>query len=554
MKNAVFVVLLMAEFVARAAAQPPGTTFTYQGRLSTSGVPANGTYDLRFSLWDAESGGNFLGNAITNASMSVAGGIFVATVDFGNFFDGSSRWVEIGARTNGSVAFVTLSPRQPLTPSPYAIYAGAVNAAGIAGTIAPANIGNGTITSNMLAPGAAAANLAANGQAVVPGGGILLSSDPNATNLTGAGYMRVGGVLDLSWQQRSSDAARVNHTAVWTGSKMIVWGGFGPVGGGSGNLNSGASYEPASNIWSPVSTSKAPSARSGHTAVWTGSKMIVWGGAATSVLGDGNIYDPVNDSWSLVAASNAPAARVGHTAVWTGSEMIIWGGNGADSAVFNDGARYNPTTDTWSVVGTNNAPPPRMYHKAVWTGAEMIVWGGSDNNGVFLSSGGRYSPGNDSWTSVTTNNAPAGRQGHTAIWAGSRMIVWGGETGGWPTPDIFVNDGGNYDPATDAWIPVGATGAPAPRSRHTANWTGKEMIIWGGIATNTWLTSGARYDPISNTWLALTTSGAPAGREDHTAVWTGSEMVVFGGSSATPAFGDTYAYASVRTMYLYLKP
>ena len=69
---------------------------------------------------------------------------------------------------------------------------------------------------------------------------------------------------------------RTYHTAIWTGSQMIVWGGF--VGGG--DTNTGGKYNPNANSWTPTSTSNSPSARAGHTAVWTGTEMIVWGGGS----------------------------------------------------------------------------------------------------------------------------------------------------------------------------------------------------------------------------------------------------------------------------------
>src|SRR5438552_5208528 len=76
--------------------------------------------------------------------------------------------------------------------------------------------------------------------------------------------------------------------------------------------------------------------------------------------------------WHPIAEQGAPDARYFHTAVWTGSEMIIWGGSG----LRDDGARYNPSPDTWTPVSDNGAPLPRSNHVAVWTGSEMLVWGG----------------------------------------------------------------------------------------------------------------------------------------------------------------------------------
>jgi hypothetical protein len=128
-----------------------------------------------------------------------------------------------------------------------------------------------------------------------------------------------------------------------------------------------------------------------------------------------------DDTWATT--TNAPSARYGHTAVWTGSEMIVWGGY--DGSYSNTGGRYNPSTDAWATTSTTNAPSARYSHTAMWTGIEMIVWGGAGNTG-YVNSGGRYNPGTDSWTATSTTNAPSGREGHTAVWAGSEMIVWGG--------------------------------------------------------------------------------------------------------------------------------
>ena len=115
---------LLVLFAGSIAAAPSGTAFTYQGRLTVGANVANGNYDLNFSLYDALSSGNQVGSSLTNTA-AVSNGLFTVTLDFGaNAFNGDGRWLEIGVRTNGSGAFTTLSPRQKLTPTPYAITAG----------------------------------------------------------------------------------------------------------------------------------------------------------------------------------------------------------------------------------------------------------------------------------------------------------------------------------------------------------------------------------------------------------------------------------------------
>ncbi|MGJ8505905.1 Kelch repeat-containing protein, partial [Glaesserella parasuis] len=88
------------------------------------------------------------------------------------------------------------------------------------------------------------------------------------------------------------------------------------------------------------------------------------------------------DGWRPVAEKNAPVARSGHAAVWTGERMIVWGGEGDNDALFADGGLYDPIKDTWETLPLANAPSERSFHSAVWTGKKMIVWGGLDSFGT----------------------------------------------------------------------------------------------------------------------------------------------------------------------------
>ena len=213
---------------------------------------------------------------------------------------------------------------------------------------------------------------------------------------------------------------------------MIVWGGIDVT---SARVNTGGRYDPGTDNWTATSTANAPTGRELHTAVWTGSEMIVWGGISDlGFLNTGGRYNPGTDGWIATSTFFAPIRRYSHTAVWTDSEIIIWGGCTAALPChpLNAGGRYNPSTDSWTATSTANAPEARGYHTAVWTGSEMIVWGGSTD--IFaLNTGGRYNPTTDSWTATSTTSAPLARQNHTAVWTGSEMIVWGGSgsnTGG----------------------------------------------------------------------------------------------------------------------------
>src|SRR5690349_12538408 len=120
----------------RTHLEAQGTAFSYQGRLTDNGSPANGDYELQFYLRDAFLGGNPVGTTNTRSITGISNGFFAVTLDFGpNVFNGQDRWLEIGVRTNGSSdPFVPLSPRQAVTPSPYAIYSATANSASTAAT------------------------------------------------------------------------------------------------------------------------------------------------------------------------------------------------------------------------------------------------------------------------------------------------------------------------------------------------------------------------------------------------------------------------------------
>ena len=133
----------------------------------------------------------------------------------------------------------------------------------------------------------------------------------------------------------------------------------------------------------------------------------------------------IDDSWTVTSTTNAPTPRINHTAVWTGSEMIVWGGVDGNNFL-KTGGRYNPSIDSWTTTDTGSAPDGRASHTAIWTGDEMIVWGGRSEFFPSLNTGAKYDPAADNWTFTNTIAAPSARTGHTAVWAGSKMIVWGG--------------------------------------------------------------------------------------------------------------------------------
>lgn len=354
--------------------------------------------------------------------------------------------------------------------------------------------------------------------------------------------------------------------------------------------------------------------RVGHTAVWTGTEMLLWGGhvisgADVTYFGDGVRYNPTMDEWDYINDIGSPSTRTGHAAIWTGSEMIIWGGRNSDMDFLNDGARYSPANDTWTpLLDPDNAPISRSNHIAVWSpglgvSGQMIVWGGYTWRSDYfpaqyerLNSGGRYDIWSDTWTSLPlqssnqyytlqnvwnnyqyvltavpfsrTIDAPIARTGevialplqiiggHTGVWdeQNRRLLIWGGIN----TAGDTLDTGGIWYASDNAWyeFTYPASSTPAARNGHTAVWTGSQMCIFGGntgsifypINTGTILTSSdGRYTPASprdyvvqlepptyrsiynDAWTTLPAVNCPTSRTGHTALWTGTQMLTWGG-------------------------
>jgi hypothetical protein len=193
--------------------------------------------------------------------------------------------------------------------------------------------------------------------------------------------------------------ARVRHAAVWTGREMIVWGGERPTRDGRARvLSDGAAYDPERDRWRRIAPSPVAAAPArllgegvevGLDAAWTGGETIVWNGLA------GAMYSPREDRWTPLPA---PPPRLRHwkpgdSAVWTGRRLIVFGGNSARNwGRFTAGAAaYDPSRKRWTML----PPAPiagRDRHAAAWTGEKMLVVGGCCRGSRHHRDGALYSP------------------------------------------------------------------------------------------------------------------------------------------------------------------
>jgi hypothetical protein len=337
---------------------------------------------------------------------------------------------------------------------------------------------------------------------------------------------------------------RAFHTAVWTKEEMIVWGGS-----SRGKLFAdGAALNTETFEWRPIAPAPLE-ARTGHTAVWTGEEMVIWGGCCErrgEEFGDGAAYNPANNTWRRL--SPAPLhARTGHTGVKSGHDMMIWGGHVFERA-FADGARYDPASDKWELLPP--APIEGRYSHTAPAAGRLLIWGGATAAPEILGDGAYY-PGLDplDWTPIRPTR-PA-RSAHTAVWAPhdnvSEMIVWGGCC---TSEGLELDGGAAYGLEAGSWrrLPPAAL---SPRQGHSATWTGRRMVIWGGAnglaESAVGLSDGAAYDPNRlrafdrerDRWSPVPDSPLE-GRYSHTAVITEDEIIIWGGCCADGgrAFSD----------------
>ncbi|MFN2606419.1 MAG: Kelch repeat-containing protein [Acidimicrobiales bacterium] len=185
---------------------------------------------------------------------------------------------------------------------------------------------------------------------------------------------------------------------------------------------------------------------------------------------------------------------------------------------------------------------------------------------VAACSGGGGAPSSSSGGSARAAWRPlaaspvAGRQGPATVWTGKEMLVWGGVActanpcqGDGTTP---LADGAAYDPVADRWRML-APSPLSPRGAAAAVWTGSEMLVWGGEARTTPLADGAAYDPVADRWRMLAAS--PLGPRRTSGVWTGKELVVWGGRDAASQtqlvfYADGAAYDPTADRWRVLAP
>ncbi|HEX7410340.1 MAG TPA: hypothetical protein VF515_22195, partial [Candidatus Binatia bacterium] len=208
------------------------TAFTYQGQLLQSGLPTDGTCDLQFSLYDGASGGSQLGSTQTTSPVSVTSGLFTVELnDSGQFgagaFSGSDRWLQIAVRCPvGSGSYVTLSPRQQLTATPYALYAptaGSASGLSCSGCVSSSALGAGAVTASSIASG----TIQQSNLAFTPGTvtSITAGTGLSGGTITTSGTISNSGVLSVGASAPLASSGGQNPSLSLTGTVPVANGG-----------------------------------------------------------------------------------------------------------------------------------------------------------------------------------------------------------------------------------------------------------------------------------------------------------------------------------------
>ena len=332
------------------------------------------------------------------------------------------------------------------------------------------------------------------GREAIVWGGYLGGSGPDHGAVHDGEYGGRFSPLTDTWlplAKANQPSERYEHVAVWARDAMIIWGGRAkPEQAVAEIYQDGAMYYPGSDNWITVSVKNAPEARVKPSAIVAGDEVLIWGGQTFRhggrdlvPLASGGRYQILTGEWKSIATAGAPSPRHGHSAVWTGTEMIVWGGVDQRGEPLANGAVYTPSTDTWQAMELNGAPIAAPSQVAVWIPDHMVVFA---RNLPGVRGGAIYRRSENRWLPMNTDRAPMGQPGQTALWTGLQMVVYdGSDTGEGDNTSL-------YDPFHDSWS-TPRSYSPSGLIAPGIVWTGLEAIVVGAGRRDT--TIGGMFYP-----------------------------------------------------------
>lgn len=342
---------------------------------------------------------------------------------------------------------------------------------------------------------------------------------------------------------------RAFHTAVWTGSRMLIWGG---ASASTTYKNDGASYDLVANKWTTIASSPL-SARRQQAGVWTGSQLFIWGGYNGNPMKGGALYDPTTNAWTAIP-DGPLSARHSAVAAWSPAtkEVLVWGGctSGYCTGVAGDGAAYNVETNTWTALG---ASPLAARADAAYgmVKGELVIWGGRSGSTTMLTDGARFDPVSRAWTKFSAPAATTldGRYDEAFLVANDSLFIWGGRSTS--DEETAKPNGAIYAPMV-GFTPIPAASdslfAPSASRFNVAAWFGGgKLYLFSGIpstASDVPKEGFVSYEPATDTWKTESVTGVPGNRSRASAVWTGKEALILGGLNGNTS-GTYYSTGAI---------
>jgi hypothetical protein len=322
-----------------------------RGALRESGAPVNGTRNITFRVFDASSGGAQVGSDIAMTGVVVADGLFSVSLDFGTgVFQGDARWLEI------QVGASVLTPRQELTPVPYALFAANAGASAPSDRIVSTSGNTLAVVSDtgrFLVSGAIANSVSADYAAAV-GGFDNAVIGGNAAVLGGLSHIASGG--NSAIVGGNDNTASGDSAAILGGLSHIASGGNSAIVGGNDNTASGSESAVVGGLGQTAQGNNA-AILGGNLNSAAGAQSAVTGGLDNHVLATGTNSAILGGIMNSVSGAQSVAlGGVGNDA--TGNNSAVLGGlnnEAVGSASATVGGENNAAQADHSLAAGQNA-------------------------------------------------------------------------------------------------------------------------------------------------------------------------------------------------------
>lgn len=499
MKARVFLTVLVLSvlLMTPGMAQGPGpqmtvtAPFTYQGVLRSNNNPVSGTCDFQFSLWDAQSGGSQVGATWPQLNVPVTRGLFTVVLQFGATpFQGANRYLEVAVRCPaGSGAYTTLSPRQELTPTPYATYAYAAHWANLLGV--PVGFADNVDNDTTYTAGAGLILVGTQFSVVFAGTGAantVARSDHehdarywklggNSGTTPSVNYLGTSDNTALELKVNNLRALRLEPSAIspnvvggYPGNNVIAGGvggtvggggaagatnrvtdSFGVVGGGANNQAGNGNVDLADATYATVGGGQGNTAGAPHATVAggngnsaQGSASAVGGGAANQAQGN---WAVVSGGWNNTASAPLSTVGGGYSNSASDERATVAGGSGNMASAYAatvGGGYQNRASATRATVGGGSGNTASGIYTTVSGGYQNAaiyqyasVGGGHSNvaSGSYAAvAGGLQNVASGQWSAIpggSSNEASANytlAAGRHAKATSAGCFVWGDST------------------------------------------------------------------------------------------------------------------------------